>query len=804
MNEIVRRRMSFDGGWRFFKGDAPDAQEVTFDDADWRHLDLPHDWSIEGPFSQDHPGGAGGAYLPAGVGCYRKRFSLPEHEQGKKVFVEFDGVYRNSDVWINGQHLGFRPYGYASFHYDLTPYLNDGSTENILAVRVDNSTQPDARWYTGSGIYRHVWLLVTNGVHITHWGTCVTTPIVLQEQAWVVIRTRIRNESVSERKLALRATIFDAAGNVVGVDEGGKPASISLSHPLSAGAEHEVIQRIRVEGPRLWSVQDPYLYQVHSELLQGDEVVDDYITPFGIRTIRFDADQGFLLNGQRIKINGVCLHHNGGCLGAAVPERVWERRLELLKAMGCNGIRTSHYPPAPELLDLCDRMGFLVMDEAFDEWEEGKEAYGYHDYFAEWATTDLQGMVHRDRNHPCVVVWSVGNEIREQSRPEGVMILKRLVDIVHQEDPTRPVTLACDNIAAPIPTTEPFTALLDVVGYNYVDRWGERAERYYEIDRQRYPQRRMIGTENVSVGGVRGEYSLQTSGGWWPPYHARMLRAELLWKFTRAHDYVAGDFMWTGIDYLGEAHWPHKNSSSGVLDLCGFPKDGYYFYQSQWTGEPTLHLFPHWTWPGREGEVIPVICYTNCDSVELFVNGRSWGVKSFAFAHYGFDQSKGWAEQQFAPPVRATTADLHLAWDVPYQAGTLRAVGRKDGEVACVQEIATAGEPAQIELGTDREFIAADGRDVAHLTVRILDAEGHLVPTADSPITFEVEGEGHIIGVDNGDPASHESFQVSHRKAFNGLCLAIVRATKTPNTIQVTASAPGMAAASIAIAVVES
>ena len=783
----------FDEDWVFFKGDAAEAQDVTCDDADWRHLNLPHDWSTEGQFSEDHPGGPGGAYLPAGIGWYRKRFRLPEHERGKKVLVEFDGVYKNSDVWINGQHLGFRPYGYASFHYDPTPYLNGGDAENILAVRVDNSTQPDARWYTGSGITRHVWLLVTDELHIAHWGTYVTTPVVSQKLAWVVIRTRVVNESAADRKIALRTTILDADGNVVGVDESGKPSSISRPHPLRAGAAHEVVQRLRVEEPRLWSVKDPYLYRVHSELLDGDDVVDDYITPFGIRTIRFDVDQGFLLNEQRVKINGVCLHHNGGCLGAAVPERVWKRRLELLKAMGCNGIRTSHYPPAPELLDLCDRMGFLVMDEAFDEWEEGKLEYGYHDCFAEWATKDLQDMLHRDLNHPCVVLWSVGNEIPEQSRPEGEVILERLVDIVHREDPTRPVIAACDNIASPMPTTEPFAALLDVVGYNYVDRWGERAERYYSIDRQRYPQRRMIGSENVSVGGVRGEYSLEpTEGWWWRPYHTRMLRAELLWKFTCVHDYVAGDFMWTGVDYLGEARWPHKNSSSGVLDLCGFPKDGYYFYQSQWTDEPMLHLFPHWTWPGREGEVIPVVCYTNCDSVELFVNEKSWGVKSFAFAHYGFDQSKGWAEQTFAPPVRATTADLHLAWDAVYQPGTLRAVGKKDGEVVCVQGIVTAGEPARIELTADREAIAADGRDVVHLTARVLDAAGNLVPAADVLIAFEVEGEGHIIGVDNGDPASHEPFQASQRRAFNGLCLAIIQVSKTPGTIRVKASAPGL------------
>jgi beta-galactosidase len=797
----VRRRSLFCEGWLFLKGDPDGAQNPAFDDAGWRPLALPHDWSIEGPFDEHAAGGSGGAYLPAGIGWYRKRFYVAEEEQGKKVSVEFDGVYKNCDVWINAKHLGLHPNGFTSFRYDISPHLNYGDAENVLAVRVDNSGQPDARFYTGSGINRNVWLTLTDAVHIAHCGTCVTTPIASEELAWVVIRTGLRNESPGERSVVLQVTVRDAQGKVVASDAGGKPPwTRCQSYSLGPGAEYEVIRRIRLDRPRLWSLEDPHSYSVHHELLEGGTVVDDYVTPFGIREIRFDAGDGFLLNGKRVKISGVCLHHNGGCLGSAVPVRVWERRLEMLKAMGCNGVRTSHYPPAPELLDLCDRMGFLVMDEAFDEWLEGKEEYGYHQHFAGWAEADLTSILRRDRNHPCIILWSLGNEVPEQTRLEGASVLKRLVDIAHREDPSRPVTVACDNIGASLPTTEQFLELLDVVGYNYVDRWGERAETYYEIDRQRYPQRRMIGTENVSVGGVRGDYSAESgTSSWWPPYRVRMLRAELLWKYTRSRDFVAGDFLWTGIDYLGEAQWPHRSSSSGVLDLCGFPKDGYYFYQSQWTEEPVLHLFPHWTWPGHEGEVIPVFCFTNCESVELLVNGRSWGEKSFTYAHYGFDTGKGWAEQSHVPPVLPTTADLHLAWDVPYEPGIVRAVGRRDGRVVCDREVVTAGGPVQVELTADREAIAADGRDVVHLTVRVLDRDGNLVPMADNLIEFAVEGEGRIIGVGNGNPASHEPFQASSRRTFNGLCLAIVQAATTPGAIEVTARAEGLAEGSVRI-----
>jgi beta-galactosidase len=788
MNLQSRQHLFFDRGWCFARGDIAGAEAVLFDDTGWRTLDLPHDWSIEGPFSEDAPCGGGGGYLPGGIGWYRKQFSLPSQGRDRQVTIQFDGVYKNCDVWLNGQHLGLHPYGYTSFYYDLTPHLYSGEQENVLAVRVDNSQQPDARWYSGSGIYRHVWLIVTDPLHVAQWGTFVRTPLVSDAVARVEVLTQIQNGSDMSGDCTLITTVVDAKGEAAGTAES--------RHRVAPGQAHEFVQRIRVAQPRLWSVQDPYLYRVQSTVKDGDRVVDTYETPLGIREIAFDVDRGFLLNGHRVKINGVCLHHDGGCVGAAVPERVWERRLETLRAMGCNGIRSSHYPPAPEFLDLCDRMGFLVMDENFDEWRMGKFAYGYHDYFDEWAIADTVSMVRRDRNHPSVVIWSVGNEIPEQTVPEGVEILRKLIDAVYKEDPTRPVTSACDHIEAHVPTTEAFLDALDVVGYNYVDRWAERRELCYSVDRQRYPKRKMIGTENVSVAGVRGVYDLERVHGWHGPYHTRMIRAEQLWKFTRLYDYVAGDFMWTGIDYLGETRWPAKNTSCGPIDLCGFPKDEFYFYQSQWTDKAVMHLFPHWTWPDREGKVIPVICYTNCDSVELLLNDKSFGEQVLSFPRYGMDPSKGWGEQDWMSFVRPTTADLHLRWTVPYEPGVLKAIGKRNGEVICEQEVVTAGPAAQVKLVADREAIAADGHDVVHLTVQVLDAQGHPVPTAGDLITFDVQGPGRIIGVDNGDPVSHEPFQADQRRAFNGLCLAIVQSTTTPGTLQITASAPGLVAGS--------
>jgi beta-galactosidase len=785
---LSRIRDSFDFGWKFFKGDAPGAQLPDFADDGWQELDLPHDWSITGPFSEG-PGSATYAHLPSGLGWYRKHFVVPAAFHDRKVVVEFDGVYQNSEVWINGHYLGKRPYGYISFAYDLSPYLHFGGV-NLIAVKVDNSRQPNCRWYSGSGIYRHTWLLTTHRLHVAYWGTTVTTPEVSAASALVQVKTRVANEGAADARITLVTTIFNRQGEAVERAE--------AVQDLVGGGEYEFAQQLTVRQPALWSVEDPALYTLRSMLLAQGQVVDQYETPFGIRKIAFDVDRGFLLNDRPVKLNGVCLHHDGGCVGAAVPERVWERRLELLKAMGCNAIRTSHNPYAAEFMDLCDRLGFLVMDELFDEWKVAKAQtpdYGYRLVFDEWAERDAVDFIHRDRNHPCVVLWSAGNEVGDQVAPDGARTLKRLLDIFHREDPTRLVTVGCDNIVAePAATPREFLDLLDVVGYNYVDRWRERAEKYYSIDRHEHPQARVIGTESPGMYGIRGEYHELFAAK--PDDARRMWRTnrwinvEQLWKFVRTYDYVAGDFMWTGIDHLGEAWWPAKSSSTGVIDLCGFPKDGYYFYQSQWTEQPMVHLLPHWNWPGKEGDFIPVMCYTNCDTVELFLNGKSLGVQGYWFPRQGMQ------EKYFTFPARnqaaRTTADLHLTWTVPYQAGTLKAVGVKDGQVVVVEEVTTTGLPAAIELTADRPAIAADRRDVVHVMVRLLDDEGRPVPTANDALTFEIEGEGKIIGVDNGNPLSHEDFQGNSRLAFNGLALVIVQSSGTPGTIRLAAKGEGL------------
>jgi beta-galactosidase len=792
----IRIRDSFDFGWKFFKGDAPGAQRSDFSDQGWQGVDLPHDWSIAGPFSE-HPGSENSAHLPTGIGWYRKTFVIPAGYDGKKIGIAFDGVYQNSEVWLNGEYLGKRPYGYIGFNYDLTPYVNSGS-DNLIAVRVDNSQQPNCRWYSGSGIYRHTWLLVTNRLHIACEGIVVTTPQVGSNSALVQIKTRVQNETSGAVRCKLITRVSDPQGRQIQTME-------AIQDVAAEQGESEFVQQIQVEKPNLWSPETPDLYRLHSQVIQQDQIVDTCDTRFGIRKIEFDADRGFLLNDRQVKLNGVCLHHDGGAVGAAVPERIWERRLEILKAMGCNSIRTSHNPYAPEFMDLCDRMGFLVMDEVFDEWKVAKAQtpdYGYRLYFDEWFERDVSAFIHRDRNHPSVILWSAGNEVGDQASPEGADTLRKLIEIFHREDPTRLVTVGCDLIVAEPATARPeFLKLLDVVGYNYVDRWRERAEKYYSIDRHASPQTRVIGTESPSLGSIRGEYSelFPRSSAEpvrrWPSH--RGINVEQLWKFVRIYDYVAGDYMWTGIDHLGEAFWPSKNSSTGVIDTCGFKKDGYYFYQSQWTDSPMLHLFPHWNWSGQEGEFIPVLCYTNCDTVELFLNGKSLGVQGYWFPRSGMlERYSTYPARNQAP---RTTADLHLTWTVPYAPGTLKAVGVKDGKIVATEEVTTTGEPAGIGLAVDRRVITADRRDVAHIVVTILDAQGRMVPTADIEVSFELHGEGKLIGLDNGNPLSHEDFKSNRRKAFNGLCLAIVQATGTPGSIQLTATSPGLGSSSISI-----
>jgi beta-galactosidase len=564
----------------------------------------------------------------------------------------------------------------------------------------------------------------------------------------------------------------------------------------------------------LWSPRTPELYRVRTEIRVAGETVDTVETVFGIRRIVYDVDRGLLLNGTPVKLRGMCLHHDGGAVGAAVPAAVLERRLRLLQEMGCNAIRCSHNPMAPELYDLCDRLGLLVMDEAFDEWtiRKGQIKFGYSDEFKDWFERDVINLVRRDRNHPCVVMWNAGNEIGEQRSENGPAVLRRLVDLFHREDPTRPVTAAMDNIfnqqgEAP----QAFTSLLDIVGYNYVDRWGARRETQYGDDRERYPQRRFVGTEDTSVRGTRGEYDFGPllGGGFangrvepaygpeGAPYVGATIRAASLWRFVATHGYVIGDFAWTGFDYLGEARWPRKLSTSGPLDTCGFKKDAFYFYQSIWTEKPMLHLLPHWNWPGRAGRVVPVVAYSNCAAVELFLNGRSLGAKAREFPSQG---SAGSWNAYALPQIDATTADLQFVWDVPYAPGELRAVGYdRQGAVVASASVRTAGDAVALEVTADRAAIASGARDVAHVTVRALDASGLFVPLADNQVTFELSGPAKLIGVDNGDPASHASYQGDTRALFNGMALALVQSTPEKGVIRLTARADGLREASVEV-----
>jgi beta-galactosidase len=789
-----RQRLLMDYNWKFIQSDIKYAETINFDDSKWRTLNLPHDWSIEGEFTEGAPTTGYGGYLPAGIGWYRKHFSVAQIKKNQQYWIEFEGVYMNSDIYINGHLLGKHAFGYTSFYYDLSPYIKKGA--NIIAVRVDNSLQPNNRWYSGSGIYRHVWLNIAEPVHIAQWGTYITTPNVDSASATILVHTSIENYLPIGKNIVLRSVVKNSSGKEITTIE------TQVSLPPSGKTDTE--QNIKISTPALWSLEDPSLYTLQSFIEEEKKTDDNLSSSFGIRKIEFDANEGFFLNGKHVKMNGVCLHSDAGCLGVAVPKQAWVRRLQLLKKMGCNAIRTAHNPPDSDFLDLCDQMGFLVMDEAFDEWEiaKGQVQYSYHTLFKENAQKDLLSMIHRDRNHPSIVIWSAGNEVLDQGKDRGVEVLKNLLETFHKEDATRPVTVGNDRIAdVDYPAKIAFLDLQDIVGYNYVGRWLNRRELYYSIDKIQHPGWKMIGTENGAIQGVRGEYTLPTdkkgprrqSRG--SHYNSSMINAEQLWKFTALHDYVAGDFMWTGIDHLGEAHWPNKSSSSGVIDLCGFPKDGYYFYQSQWTSEPMVHGFPHWNWKGHEGEVIPVIAYTNCDSVELFVNGKSFGSKSAVFPQQG--NSGG--NNKFARPfITATTSDLHLSWDVPYEPGTLKFIGVKNGKTV-TEEIHTTSKPAAIRLSADQKDINADAWDVANVTVEIVDENGWVVPDADNLITFKVEGEGTLAGTDNGDPQEKTAMNSNKRQAFNGLALAVIRSTEKSGSIHIAANAENLKGAVLEI-----
>ncbi len=808
--EELREKIDFNDGWRFLLGDEPQAEEVGFADTAWRALDLPHDWAIEGDFSQDNPSGTGGGALPGGIGWYRKTFVPDKADADKKFRIVFDGVYMNSEVFLNGVSLGHRPYGYITFSYDLTPHLKWGE-KNVLAVRVDNSEQPNSRWYSGCGIYRNVWLVKTGAVHVAEWGTYATVSEVSDAQADLDIQTRVANESAMPAQVKVHSSLLDAEGLIV--------ASGETDCFVEAGKETEVSQQLKVGNPERWDIDTPYLYTLLTEVVQEGKQVDRYETPVGIRSFSFDAEKGFILNGRPMKINGVCMHHDLGCFGAAVNVRAMERQLEILKEMGCNGIRCSHNPPAPELLDLCDRMGFIVMDEAFDMWRKKKTSHDYARYFDEWYERDLRDFILRDRNHPSIFIWSIGNEVLEQwsdakadtlSLEEANLILnfghsadmlvkegemsvnsllaKRLAEFVKALDPTRPITTGCNE---PNPANHLFkSGAMDIIGYNYHNA------NIPDVPKN-FPNKPFIITESNSALATRGYYRMPSDkvtvcpDRWDKPYYDPTFacpaydNCHVPWgntheetiKLIRDNAFISGQYVWTGFDYIGEPTpygWPARSSYFGIVDLAGFPKDAYYLYQAEWSDKPVLHLFPHWNWtPGQD---IDMWCYyNNADEVELFVNGKSQGVK-------------------------AKTPDcLHAAWRVKFEPGSVKVVARKEGKVVGEKEIRTAGTPAQIRLTPDRSNLYADGRDLSFVTVEILDKDGNLCPNADNLVRFQVEGNAFIAGVDNGSPISMERFKDNKRKAFYGKCLVVLQNTGDAGGARLKAVSDGLRDAEVSI-----
>lgn len=781
----LRDKVFFGFDWHFALTDSPD---LPSPDAPWRPVQLPHDWSVDYPLDKDAPSCGSGGYARTGIGWYRKVFAAPV-EAERLYTLCFDGVYMNCDVWLNGVHIGGHVYGYTGFELDITAHLREG--ENELLVRVDNSHQPGSRWYTGSGITRAVYLQRTGSIHFRTGGIFITTPEINDEKAIVTIQADVPG-AFQQPGLTMETAIIDPDGQVVS----------TADRSLAPVATLTTYQTLNVPAPMRWDIDSPILYTAVTVIRQDGCVVDEVHTRFGIREIAYTAEEGFLLNGRKVIMQGVCLHHDGGCVGAAVPPAIWQRRLEKLKAMGCNALRCSHNPPDPAFLDLADEMGFVVMDEAFDEWHymKGKEfgsnthaSRGYSEWFDACAAADMTAMVERDRNHPSVVMWSIGNEVREQSIPDGWKYARMLAGLCHGLDPTRLITQACDQMKAePYPATEEFLSELDIVGVNYVDRWRERTETFFDEEKREHPDWLFLGTEDIAVNGDRCDYSLANASSVWgaKAYYNKMLKAEKLWKYVRTRPFVIGSFMWTGVDYLGETFWPRKGSSAGVIDSCGYEKDGFYFYQSQWVKDkPVLHLLPHLNLGLKPGTIYPLVCYTNCASVELVVDGISYGVKAYEFPNQGMTQEWAHFDRPFAP---ITTNDLHLAWDVPYTQGEIVAIGRDiSGAEIIRQTLQPAGAPAKLDVRADRTILSADGRDVAQLEIRLLDAQGRLVPHQDLPISITVEG-GELLGMDNGSQADQTPYRAGCRNTYGGLAYAIIRAPRQAGVINIHVSAPGM------------
>ena len=761
----LRQTIPFTKDWKFTKGNPWNAQERGFDDKAWQMVQLPHDWAITGPFDPMTSGETG--KLPwKGEGWYRKSFKMDASWSGKRVYVLFDGVMAFPQVYVNGRLAGSWDYGYNSFYLDITDLLQPNA-ENIMAVYADTRAH-DSRWYPGAGIYRKVSLVVTDPVHTGIWGTSITTPKVSADAAKVRIQTTVENKNEREEKVSVRQILLDAQGVII--------ADNIVECPIKSGENHAFEQFLSITQPQLWHTDHPYLYTMKTVISRNGQLCDEYLSPFGVRTIEFTSNDGMLLNGKRLQMKGVCLHHDFGALGAAFNYRAMQQRLEVLRDMGCNAIRTSHNVPAPELLDLCDQMGFLVFDELFDKWE-AKADYLPGSDFAAFARRNADNFLRRDRNHPSVFIWSVGNEIGQaQANYEGGFEKLRIITNIFREiDPTRPVTLVCDNTNA---ATYRHMDYYDVLSYNY----GRR----YSLARQLAPDKSVIISESASTLSTRGFYELPlpakasdftdalqvSSYDLNAPYWAEIPEEDFRWQQEDA--FVAGEFVWTGYDYLGEPT-PYgddvvrsgkfkqevspRSSYFGIIDLAGIPKDRYYLYKSVWNpAVNTVHILPHWNWSGREGKMVPVFVYTNGDCAELFLNGKSLGKKC-----------KNTASN--------TTAERYrLMWtDVQYTAGTLRVVAYKDGREIGTDEVKTAGEPAQIRLTPDRKSITADGDDLSFVLVEALDSKNNLCPLADLLLQVNLKGPASVAAVDNGNPLSLASFQGPDVRLFNGKAMITLR-----------------------------
>ena len=770
-----RERLLMDFGWKFHLGHACDPardfgfdgdgafsnsgnlfepSQEKFDDSKWRAVDLPHDWAVELEFVND-PEVVNHGYKPLGrkypatsIGWYRRVFEIPRDDLGKRISIEFDGVFRDSMVVLNGHFLGRYMSGYAPFRYDVTDFLNYGA-RNVLVVRVD-ATQGEGWFYEGAGIYRHVWLVKTRAVHVAPWGTYITTE-PRPDAATVSVATEVVNDSDGEVACRVVSTLVDAAGTVAG-------SATSNPQTIPPRARREFNQQAVVSNPALWTLERPHLYHMQTTVEAGGVAVDTYVTPFGVRTIRFDPDQGFFLNGKPVKIKGTCNHQDHAGVGSALPDRIQSYRVEKLKEMGANGYRTSHNPPTPELVDACDRLGMLVMAET-RTMSSSREALG-----------NLESMVRRYRNRPSVIIWSLGNEEPEQGTERGARIVTSMKRLVRRLDPSRPVTAAMNGEWG-----RGISAVVDVQGFNY--KHGAEIDEFHRM----FPKQPSIGTETGSTVSTRGIYVNDKEQGYVSAYdvnHPEWAEtAEVWWKIYAERAFLTGGFCWTGFDYRGEPtpyQWPCINSHFGIVDTCGFPKDNFYYYQAWWSDRQVLHLFPHWNWPGREGEEIEVWCHSNLDKVELLLNGASLGAQTVA-------------------------RDSHLAWKVKYAPGTLEARGYKGGEQVLVSKRETTGGPHKIALRPDRQKISADGEDVSLVDVQVLDKQGRLVPIADNEISFQCSGPAKVIGVGNGDPSSHEPDKATRRRAFNGLCMAVVQSTKEPGEIRLEASSPGLEPAKVII-----